>query len=607
MKFIINKGVGLILPSENDIVDITINLRVDNNISDSKVFNNLQISNLINEEERRMIASMKEKEKSNFEVSPFLADLLYNNSNELKDNNHISILHILLDKYLQQNNISENKIDIEFFSNKRIFLIVELNKLTECKYKKEIFNDNIVYKATINEGLGNICPWDNYHAWLLIKIQKVKEQDAFILNENEENKEKNMKINNQKETIYTNYDAEFFNIEKINEMKNELININIGSSFANLQIQAYKLVMNNFNQYLAKKTNSSNNRIVNTNSYDINFKDSENNEQFTKLINYDSYSLLLPNEITSFIRTMKIFESIELQISGKLDYLKINNDIEVINNNQEKECTYFVEMSLVNFTENKFIYDSEYTEKEVIEQLEKYRSLSVYYNKNNLQYKSKIILDTIIRETVNLENLIKQRVITNVNVKNSPLIQDALSKTHRNYIRMLFQDKEFKECLTSINFFNEEYDKLIVLNDSLYRIIPSLIKNNKKELSDKYIEDLHTIKDINLTYISISMFKILSEKELLNYNIALENVEAFSEEIKLHYKEILNAYDELEDSKAINNDNRLLLKEKIKSCLKNKEEVEAFCKTQISSINDLISSSAHKKKSMIKKMFQFNN
>eukprot|EP00340_Litonotus_pictus_P006565 CAMPEP_0170524196 /NCGR_PEP_ID=MMETSP0209-20121228/9613_1 /TAXON_ID=665100 ORGANISM="Litonotus pictus, Strain P1" /NCGR_SAMPLE_ID=MMETSP0209 /ASSEMBLY_ACC=CAM_ASM_000301 /LENGTH=94 /DNA_ID=CAMNT_0010812721 /DNA_START=286 /DNA_END=567 /DNA_ORIENTATION=+ len=68
------KGEGIVTPTETDIVDFKVILRVNNSAStQNKEYKACHMGSFISEEERRIVSSMKPGEQSNIEIDSDLA------------------------------------------------------------------------------------------------------------------------------------------------------------------------------------------------------------------------------------------------------------------------------------------------------------------------------------------------------------------------------------------------------------------------------------------------------------------------------------------------------------------------------------------------------
>ena len=261
IKFIVNKGQGVLFPSESDNINFKVVLRINNKVYEEKIFCNEAIKGL-DCDEKLIFKSMKLNENSVIEFSPSLAFNLFNNES--------SLFYQLMKEVIDKGN---NK---NYFMNNRFLFIVTLTSIKEEKDKEIYLNDSKINKTTIIEGYGHICPWDNYLCFLLFEILDLE--------------------NNQ--TVYSNYDKYKFTNDVLLSLKEDIISQTIND--CDLQFTTDKVI----NSYLKQ----------------FNLKIIDLEEYF-----YDSYSLYLPLLITDYIKTMKIMECVELKYNGIIDYLKFDN------------------------------------------------------------------------------------------------------------------------------------------------------------------------------------------------------------------------------------------------------------------------------------------
>ena len=541
IKFLIEKGEGITTPTENDEVSIIAQLRMDNSILTKEIKLKFNLTEISSNEEIRMLSSLKRKEKSNIEIEDYLAWEVVSNFEAKrkflvqteKNENKICLIKLLLEtvqKELEESNeeifsrylikdeeMNKEKVYTkEYFLGKRFFYIIKLENFNESEYKKEVIHSGIyktditrentfsigekvkyyVKKKKLEEGIGNNCPWENYKAWLLMKVE----------------------VNN--EIVFSNYN-DLLSLERISKLKSKLQKIvEEEKEKSGLLPNTQLLVFQAFEKEIVATPDKS----------------------FTKnIIYYDSYSLELPEVITHYIKTMKLLESLEIHYTGEIDILrfyvnqenekenanKITNTgtkkkrlLEIIKNSNNFKFTF----TLLNFHDNKFTFYSQLTENEIINELENYKLIANEFLSLGFPEKFELMCCNIISETTKLNNLIKKNVETEVKIQGNFLLQNTLSKIHSNYISLLYKQRKLKECLTNCLNFNEifTWEYTFFTEDS--EVVVVVEGEGEKEggearviISDKNRLEMKEIKE-NITYFKVNFVLYLVYRDLFKYD-----------------------------------------------------------------------------------------
>lgn len=479
IKFNIEKSDSIIYPNDYDVIDFDVQIRYNNNILLScKTYTNIRLNNLI-EEEKTIFKSMKLYEKSNVELSPSLSYSLINNktsknlsilnsciiddlnySYKNNDKTNSFILYSNKDTYFENvkkhkednlkfSNLLNNVFDINFFKEGRFFYIIKLIKVIETNDKELYINGNLIYKTLLFNGVGNVSPWANNISLLLIKL-------TYIDN------------NNKEAILYDNYSTYNFSNNVLEEIKSK-IKLN-----KNYDLNIQELAGKYINEYLDINFNTN---AVKEGEYNLSDLSISNNNQ-NKLLFIDSYSMFLPNFIQEFLKTTKILETNKLTFNGSIEYLKLNNNVEIINNNiktsnhihinNNKELTYSFTLTLLNFQENPFVFQEVDIEENRINKLSEYKTISNYFYSNKLYNMSIKLNCYIIDDLIRNINLKKQRVIIKFEFNDNKELQDVLSKIHSNLISGLFKVKRFIDCKKYISSFYDIFSKNFVVCNGIY-------------------------------------------------------------------------------------------------------------------------------------------
>lgn len=413
MKFITENGEGVVYPNDADVISFSIRICVNSVISPIIAYSSLKIMEM-EPNEKIILKSMKYKESATTEISPMIGSFILKNP--------ISILRDILSSNKEIFQISqEDMLKTDIFAVKRVFYLITIENIVEVENKAVVLNNQQCYKSLLREGLGRICPWENSICLLLVKVEHEDEGGL------------------EKKEIFNNYLNYNYTSEVLDELKNEL-----------LVIPNYSIYIQNCAETVLKNYLMKNYKI-------------ELYSEESKHFYYDSYSLKLPGFITDYLRTMKIFETVELKYQGEIEYLQIE-DLKLIN--AKGKFTFM--FTLLNFQENPFVFEEVSNEKDRILKIEDYKNLANSYFSAGLLEMSLKLNKSIIDDLIRKINLQKQRVEIDFQLKDNEELQNVLSKIHSNLILILYKQGKNLECRESIYLFKEYYMISVTKQNNTY-------------------------------------------------------------------------------------------------------------------------------------------
>lgn len=443
IKFIQKKGKGLHFPSDENMVNCHVKLRINNEMYDEVEFFDINIKDLCHEE-KLCIKSMLLNEESVVEFSPtYLFNMILNKDNSkvsfheklVKTINDFSLVSLLSFSYSSSSSqFIEMKTKLqEFCVKNRFFYNIRLDLIKELPIR--IYNNisNSITDTKLNEGLGNITPWDNNYSYIL-----------FLIKSNED-------------ILVDSYSLFNIDIEMILNIKQTIIN---DASNGNYSI---------YGDVIQHKINDNLRKFYNQN-IQIQSDLIKNLDDVLLNIVFDSYSLHLPKIITDILRIMKPLETRLIKFEHSdfiLDYLKIGN-YEIVNKDLSKEETFSIQFTLINFENNPFAYEEMSSEEERRKYISGLKSIANRFFELGLFSHSEKVNLSLINGLISKMNLKKQNVTIDFDFENDDLLQDLISKVHLNLVKCLLRKEENIKCREYINIFYSFYKNDVVIKNFTY-------------------------------------------------------------------------------------------------------------------------------------------
>lgn len=463
MKFIVQKGEGVCKPSSTDTVSFEVTIYIDSLSLGQMVFTKIRLSEFP-EEERTIIKSMKKNEESNTEISPRLATRLF----FLNEGKTESILLRAIQNALKG---LDSRADLsiplrpDYFLDKRIFYVLTLTDFLEIDEEVTLAGKKLV-KNTLLKGIGKICPWSDYICSVLIRIS-----------------------NESHEPLFCNYDEGLFTEGLISTLQENVIKVK--NYDKEIQFIAEKV----FNDFMAD------------------LEESLRGTVHRKAV-FDSSSFLLPGFLFDLIKTMKIYETLEVlydsALNGSIDFLALDiTREESIFSNLQGRIRFKV--TLLNFQQSLNVFSPSIQDDSTrLERLLDYKAHANFFFRRGLLSRSVSVNRHIVDELIRQITLKEKHVEICVDLTKPGKLVDELAKVHGNLVLCMYKTGgfEYKEIETYI----EHYFKIFGDGEKvLFIYYCILMKKTDYNRAKAMIEKLTKMKPQEEKY--------LKELELVNAEI----------------------------------------------------------------------------------------
>lgn len=509
LKQIFTFGEGLLKPFEENYVNLSCKIFIENEFFIEKEKNCFLNSDNFTDGEICIIKSMKKYEHSKIEISwDYFFEEILGKSKLFEKENFWGFVK-------EKNKENVKTTDKDNDKRYRISYEIKLNKLKNNKsfksYKKIDYSS-----TTLVKGIGNICPWDRSLLKFLIKIK---------LDDNE---------------IYCD---NFPELKTFNEFK-----------FAE-KIKDIKKIIKTKPDYSTKIQYLIDNLIKNNTLIDTEI--------------YDPIAQNFPQIFFEVLKTMKILQVEKINFSLnqtqiKEEFIKFDNkeiDLTKYVDTETKNLQNFnfeVTFCLLNFQENFSIFNKNiiiYSEAEKIEKLKFYKnSANFFFNKNKLK-KAKKINKFLANEYFKFLNVEKINQTGDLLVRNKleffkPQIffdffdSKKYSKIPENFERIFYE--EMKKVFSNLILIYFKLNKIKKFEE-FFELFIHIFKNEYEFEVEKFLEnDENDHKKIDFFFVDEIYEKVLN----VNNKFYLKLKNYFQCEILI--KKILSFYHKDFDNKKSN-------------------------------------------------------
>jgi hypothetical protein len=203
---------------------------------------------------------------------------------------------------------------------------------------------------------------------------------------------------------------------------------------------------------------------------------------------------------SEIIPKMKLLETVSVSFKDKIDYLKINDQHDILNDNIVKEYDFII--TLINFQEMISPFNNVYNEEIKLKNVLDYKSKANFFFSNYLLNKAEFINQYLVDEylkQVNLERglnkLSKNQVefnpiILQKNLNSSDKISLEMRKVISNLILVEIKLKKFLQSLDYIHKFYILFDTEQKDEKILYYHIQTLKSTNQYDLCKNFLEKI---------------------------------------------------------------------------------------------------------------------
>jgi len=595
--------------SNNNLKDITFDIKNNNIFINIKNFNSSTISSFlngtsddINKSNTDQINSLASSNIQKLESNNNLNDKNENLKFDIKNNSFVNLENKMItdatniNDFKQTNNqnvtLENEAIENQFqYSDTKQNILYSLNNINQDKNainieKNELINNNIlkeIQNTDLSSNIKSILTMDQENNQNNYLIQNALNQidnnsKTIILNNlkiNLNNSDLQIEINNSNNNLNTKIFDDLNSISSLKiQIKNDLININNNTHlFNNQNIKEILPFLNRINNNLNKLDNLIINSNINQQAEDDSFNSNITilNKSLTQLndeINNNSSNFNAQKTLSNFINSVKSFISENEQINSnnsQNDITKIYNVIRSIGNiEQSIESIIFLKSRNLPIENAKFIDTMNNYFKNNIKLNQNLENLNIIINKMN-QLKTNDNFISNIKETA---NQIKS-LINNISLKtaDNDLNQENITQQIKNFIDKSGLNIENKIKITLENSINNEPEngniQNLFLNNAKENLKSNLIKllnqinenSNSKQLTSEQKAAINQLKnEATNTLNNLNALQFINQKpESFDLTYAqipffIEN-KIFNGEIQIWYRKGTNK----EDIKKTNN------------------------------------------------------